>query len=276
MDNEMYFRSITDEINAVQDRVRNFIASHWLSDGEWKESVLRTILRRHLPKNIGIGTGFIVSENRTSTQIDILLYDNNKPLLFQDDAFVIVTPDCVRGIIEIKTTAKRSELENIFTKIADNIQLVSKGHRGEQFFGVFFYKADDTLNGLGLNGGNVSDVLENLFRAALISTAGDETIISPRRMAPTSSPHRVINCVSIGDSFFSRFWFESPEGAGQIDRWHAYDLTDKAPAYFIHNVIEHLCSESVLRNNAIWYPESGKESRKIGERNLRVASDEDW
>ena len=89
MDNEQYFRSITDEINALQNRVRNYIENHWPTDGRWKESVIRAILRRYLPQTVGIGNGFVVSPVKTSTQIDILLYDTTKPVLFQDGDFFV-------------------------------------------------------------------------------------------------------------------------------------------------------------------------------------------
>ena len=56
MNINQYFKNLTDELTSLKDRIRHYIEdAHWQSDGEWKESVLRTILRRHLPKNIGIG-----------------------------------------------------------------------------------------------------------------------------------------------------------------------------------------------------------------------------
>src|SRR6185369_1083865 len=245
MNNEEYFLAITAEIHAIKNRVRNFIQDHWLSDGEWKESVLRSILRRHLPKTIGIGNGFIFTPTRTSTQIDILLYDNTKPVLFQDGDFVIVTPDCVKGIIEVKTTAKKSDLDDIFSKIADNIEIIPFGHADRKFFGVFIYHAD--------------------FDNATAPTVADE-VLEKLYIATRGQSRRVINSASIGESFFIRYWFMAPEGNRGVERWHAYKLKSKAPAYFLHNVIEHLCPESVLNNNAVWYPESGKEDSKISER----------
>ena len=48
MDAQAYFRSLTEEISALKDRIRNFIGdAHWLSDGLWKESVIKAILRRY-------------------------------------------------------------------------------------------------------------------------------------------------------------------------------------------------------------------------------------
>ncbi len=62
MNVESYFKSLSLEFTALKDRVRNFIDdAHWLTDGEWKETVLRTILSRSLPQDILIGRGFIVT-----------------------------------------------------------------------------------------------------------------------------------------------------------------------------------------------------------------------
>jgi hypothetical protein len=43
-----YFESLGHELDALKHRVRYLIAeTNWQTDGEWKESVLRQVLRRH-------------------------------------------------------------------------------------------------------------------------------------------------------------------------------------------------------------------------------------
>ena len=45
-----YFRALSKECEAYKDRVRHFINdAHWPTDGEWKESVLRNLIRRSAP-----------------------------------------------------------------------------------------------------------------------------------------------------------------------------------------------------------------------------------
>ena len=61
MDTKKYFESLSLECDALKDRVKNFIAdSHWLTDGEWKESVLRSMIKRSISSTVGVGRGFIV------------------------------------------------------------------------------------------------------------------------------------------------------------------------------------------------------------------------
>lgn len=76
-----HFRSITSELESLKDRVRNFIANqHWLTDGEWKESVLRTVIAQRLPDTVKIGRGFVLTEQGPATQCDIMLYRSDRPV----------------------------------------------------------------------------------------------------------------------------------------------------------------------------------------------------
>lgn len=78
MNVENYFRSLSHECETLKNRVRYFVEdSHWPSDGEWKESVLRSMLKRSAPESVTVGRGFVVHEDGCSTQIDILIYDNS-------------------------------------------------------------------------------------------------------------------------------------------------------------------------------------------------------
>src|SRR5882724_3883180 len=125
MDANEYFRSLTAEINALKDRIRNFIGEkHWLSDGLWKESVIKAILRRYLPGAAGVGTGFVVTDMGPTTQIDILIYDLTKPVLFRDGDFVIVTADAALGLIEVKTRIPKSKIEECCREIFSAAKLV--------------------------------------------------------------------------------------------------------------------------------------------------------
>jgi hypothetical protein len=51
MDIRAHFASLTQELEALRDRVRNLSVEdpHWPTDGEWKESVLRAVLKSYLP-----------------------------------------------------------------------------------------------------------------------------------------------------------------------------------------------------------------------------------
>lgn len=245
MDEFSYFRSITQELSALKNRVRYFIKDHhWLSDGEWKESVLRAVLRRHLPKTYGVGSGFIVTENGPSTQVDVLIYDTTKPILFQDGDFVIVTPDLVHAIIEVKTRVEKGKLSNYLEKLSTLHQVAARTAQCSPFVGLFSYQND---------GCDHMFLLEKLY----------ETV--------NGTPRRNVHCVCLGDDLFCKYWYSPPETPRRENElWRAYKLTDMAPAYFVHNVIESLCERSVIDNNFVWYPQQGKEEYQLGEKRVRA------
>lgn len=238
-----YFQSLSSELASLKNRVRSFIRDkHWQTDGEWKESVLRTFLRRHLPKSVEIGRGFVITENQPSRQIDILIYDSNKPILFQDGDLVFVTPDAVLGIIEVKTSLDNSSFLNAVQNISSNAFLIQQNSPKKRVYGLFSYEDNTT---------NIQNNLETLANVA------------------KENSKKVVHCISLGKSRFIRYWNLDPvTGKKVVNRWHAYDLIDMAPAYFIHNIIEEICPQSVDENKMLWYPAEGKESKKIGEIDL--------
>lgn len=127
---ESFHRSVTEELYSIKDRIRNLV-NHWPTDGESKEVALRSVLRRHLPSSAIVGRGFIVTELQSSTQIDILIVDSNKPTLFREGDLLIVTPDAVLGVIEVKTELRsRQDMEDALIKLSriEEICRDSTGH----------------------------------------------------------------------------------------------------------------------------------------------------
>jgi hypothetical protein len=243
MNNDLYFQTLTQELNFQKDRLQNFI-QHWLTVGEYRETVIRNVLRRHLPKSIGLGKGFIVSNKVTSTQIDILLYDTTKPVLFQEGELLILTPDAAVGAIEVKKSIGSSELEETLVKIAHIAQLTSPN---PAFIGLFAYEGH----------------------------LDPELVLSTLQKSANQDGRRIINCVSIGESDFVRYWEHDPDCRSRrlYRQWHAYNLQLKAPAYFLINVVGHLCPHSVGVYDKLWFPSEGKEPFKVGEKPLFFSQD---
>jgi hypothetical protein len=240
-----YYRSLSREFDALKNRVRSFIRDrHWQTDGEWKESVLRSFLRRQLPRSSEVGRGFVLSSSGQSTQIDILVYDATVPVLFRDGDLVFVTPDAVQAAIEVKTAVNGGDLRSALVKLANNADLVRKNAVSERFFGLFAYE-DRT-------GEDAHVALSALHDAV----AGDWG--------------RLVHCVCLGPNRFIRYWNLHPVERTRLhDQWRAYQLDEQAQGYFLHNVIEGIAPPSVAFNEALWYPEQGKETRCIAERAVK-------
>ena len=80
MNIELHYRSLTVELESLKDRVRNFIDSgYWPTVGEWKESVLRSILAKRLPETVRIERGFVLTRGGATTQCDVLCTRQTPP-----------------------------------------------------------------------------------------------------------------------------------------------------------------------------------------------------
>jgi hypothetical protein len=246
MNTTQYFLSLSQELRALQNRVRNFIDdAHWQTDGEWKESVLRYFLRRNLPQTVGVGRGFVVSPNGNSNQMDVLIYDSAKPVLFRDGDLVFVTPDAVCGVIEVKSSLNNTSFAKTVEKLTENISFISVYGRADKLFGIFSFESSVTTP-------RALDILKDASRGV-------------RR--------DVTDLVCLGDSNLIRWWHYGPERPTcMTEKWHSYRLQQTAPGYFLHNVVEFIDRESVERNAELWFPGDGKENDKDGEISLKGAS----
>ncbi len=143
MDLNNYFESLGREIDSLKLRVRDLIANrHWQTDDEWKESVLRQVLRRHLPATAIIGRGFVISGDDVTTQLDVLIHDASKPVLFRDGDLVFVTLDAVLGIIEVKSRVTPSTFGEATRKIASDIGLVRLQANIRAFAALFAFEGE--------------------------------------------------------------------------------------------------------------------------------------
>jgi hypothetical protein len=241
MDASNYFLSLSLELDALKDRIRNFIDdAHWLTDGEWKETVLRAMLRRNMPASAVIGRGFIITPERVSSQIDILIYDSLKPVLFREGDLAFITPDAAKIVTEVKTRVTRTTLEETLLKLSANAELC-RMHFGQRImFSIFSYEASNIA---------AMDVLGILQQVA------------------NGKQARRIDCISLGTDLFFRYWRMDPlrRTRRPYDRWHAYQLPRLALGYFIHNLIERMDPESINLNNDMWYPRQGKEPFLVAE-----------
>lgn len=232
MDIPAYYRSLTAELESVKDRVRNFIdGNHWLTHGEWRESVLRSIIADRLPDSVKIGHGFVITETGPTTQCDILIYRGDCPILFRQGDLVFVTPDAVLAIIEVKSTATK----DVYTKAIKKLAAIGRKlgrHRDNCCLGLFSY--DTQIAGHKW-------ALDELHR-----------ICSHRA--------QTINLVNLGCSMFVRFWDCPPQGGDQhYEHWHSYDLCNMSAGYFIANVIDSISPESIAKHSRLWFPEDSKE-----------------
>ena len=98
------------------------------------------MLRRNLPDSIGVRNGFVVAGHQSSHQLDIIIYDQSAPILFRDGDLVFVTPDAVRGIIEVKSKVAANSFRIAAKKLAKAIELVRLNPNAMAFADLFSYE----------------------------------------------------------------------------------------------------------------------------------------
>lgn len=231
--------SVSNELYSVKDRIRNLV-SHWPTDGEHKEVALRSVLRRHLPASVIVGRGFIVTADDSSTQIDILIIDSSKPTLFKEGDLLIVTPDAVLAIIEVKTELTTMD------KTAEVIEKLSR------------------IEAMCCKATGKDSVWTGLFTYSEENPLSHQSILSAVGAAYVSTRYH-INCVSIGRSRFVRYWSQGSaiNSNEQGAVWHSYELEGVAPSYFMGNLIDSIYSVDHSTSGFAWFPTlGGKEQHR--------------
>jgi hypothetical protein len=116
-----YYSSIGEEFKSKIDRISYLIGrEHYPSSGKYRERILIQVISKFLPKRYSIGTGFVlfpsikpqlndqslkILNHQISKELDIIIYDSNDySTIYQDNDFIIVKPESVRVIIEVKST----------------------------------------------------------------------------------------------------------------------------------------------------------------------------
>lgn len=145
-----FLDSWSDELAAQAKRVRQLIGdAHWLSDGNHKEAVLRSFLRKYVPTMYSVLTGFAVnpeSQLRLTRQQDVLICDlaNHSPLLIED-SFAIVPSACVAGYIEVKSSLTSSDLQDALGAVSQSSAVLS-GQLHTPWRAIFFFSNHSSSN----------------------------------------------------------------------------------------------------------------------------------
>ena len=278
-----YQQSIAAEFAAQRDRVRYFIGSaHWGEDGRYKEIILADFLRTMLPSNVSVGTGFVKNRyGELTNQIDIIIYRNEYPRLFNKGDFVILAPESVLGIVEVKSTTD-------FCKLSEhrggNLSVIEKCEKNGRIIG-----SKKIFNGIWSYD---SDVSNNHDRRDYRRPGFNSLKCSLRKT------DGYLNHISFNSDLFCRYWAEgNPRdkdtdsspcfsfynlSAQQVFGNHRYGKEGLSFGYFISNLLEMVYQQiapQVLSEQyyKFLYPlENTKEDYRISnmEINTRDSTDE--
>lgn len=252
-----YQQSIATEFKAYENRVRNIIdGHHWGEDGRYKEIILINYLKRVLPQNVSVGTGFAKSNKGITNQIDIIIYDATFPMLFSEGDFVIVIPESVLGIIEVKSNINNGRsLEEYIKKANDNAYVICGEKDKSIFNGIFSYQC-------GLQQKTITKHIKQLDYSEILEKQHFNQIYS----------NRLKNCVNhivCSSEVLLKLCVDTECDGGTNSRYNFYKMPeDLAVGYFISNLQESIliqankkCSEKLPEGlRSFFYPlQEGKE-----------------
>jgi hypothetical protein len=127
---------------------------HHPSLGNYKERLLASTIRDHIPSGFRVGTGFVLfpkerppgaqaapgydelnqSDFEVSGQCDILVYDAATfPTVFRDGDFVVLRPESVCAVIEVKGALNNVEIDSTAEHFLD---FGRKWRRCQRFYGA--------------------------------------------------------------------------------------------------------------------------------------------
>jgi hypothetical protein len=253
-----FHKSSTKELTTIKDRVRNLIGSaNWGEEGKYKESILMNTLRRFIPSNFRVGTGFVVKKSsrdiphEATTQIDLILYDSTFPVLFSEGDFVIVTPESVRGIVEVKTNIRKlssGKLSEMVQKVIKNAEFISDGQVRKKYLfnGIFGYE--------GYN--NIQQVVSRT--QSILSLIKDVVFNN-------NSDFCLLNHICFNNKYLLRYWRDR-------QYYSLYNLKDLSFSFFISNVVYYLIGRMIEHESDLWFP-IDKESQKTHEFNFTQNGD---
>lgn len=232
-----YIKSISSEVLAIKDRVRNFV-KHYPEDGRYKEIILMDILRQKLPKTVSVGTGFVINKNdNPSTQIDIIIYNDICPPYFKQGDFVIVNSEATLGIIEVKSKFNNTtETESAIKKSYENKAII-----GNIFNAIFAFECDIDVEN--------SNTLRQLLG---------------------QDKRSKIDYITFNKDIFMKYWRAKLQNdTYKNPHYSFYKIQDMAIGYFISNIIEivniKIRGKNISSLEKFLYPieNGGKENYKI-------------
>lgn len=215
-----YQKSIALEFNATKNRIRYLIgSSHWGEDGRHKEVILMNFLKRFLPNNIKVGTGFIKDGDNISTQIDIIIYNPLVPLFFQENDFIIAQPKSVLGIIEVKSNPDKNKIAAAIFKATQVGELI----KGNIIFnGLFIF--GEANNNQSHSSKLLKKPRNGDFKDSLLDAL---------------SNNNGINHIVSNDGAFIKKWNEE-------NKFSCYAIKDLATSYFFSNLLDIINNRTEL------------------------------
>ncbi len=124
---EKYYRNIQGRLLVQRDIIRSLLKDPQII-GDYYEAIIRDAIRESISDSFAVRRGVILSDTgETSRECDIIVYSAAEyGPLFLSENIVVVNPEAVRIVIQVKGTLN---VENLKDAI-DNLQYVNRLRKG--------------------------------------------------------------------------------------------------------------------------------------------------
>jgi len=246
-----FHESLSAELRAKRDQVFNLIGdANWGEVGRHREAILKKVIEDHLPKNMSLGTGFVIGRAGITTQIDIIVYDDDVPTLFRQDDFIVVPPDGVRAIIEVKSQHGPADIRDSATKASINGHKILFGHQDrtfELFNGIFAYEptSDSGTAYLDSYAEGVQNAISEIEKVPYVQHG-------LQLLQNHVDPSTLVNHVCFNERFFLK-WdvtrFNRDKGA-----FKAFDMGGLSTSAFIFSLMLCLWNNASQKAKELYFP----------------------
>lgn len=112
------FRKVSEQFKVDFDELATEV-SHNLSSGESREYALRELLKKYLPRRVGIDNGFVIdAHGNESLQIDVIIYDKTIGTVFEINGVKYFPCETVIAVGEVKSDIRSTaKLQDALDKL---------------------------------------------------------------------------------------------------------------------------------------------------------------
>lgn len=192
--------TLAGELSSYSERIRHLV-QHTSTVGTYRENLLQTLLRKHIPERYHVATGFIYGCQR---QIDVIIYDRiDYAPVFREGDLVVVPPQSVRAVIEVKTNLTKVQLRASLQQVGEVSPL---DDCSPPFFkGIFGFESD-------LDANNLLDEVVNFY----IDEHDFDTDLEELELNQINSAYHHLTSVCVLGHVFGQVKYERDKSSGQL------------------------------------------------------------
>ncbi len=193
-----FYRRIQDDIIIKRDAICSLLTDPRII-GDYYEAIIRDAVRDTVSSSFGVGRGVVLNENgQASRESDIIIYSAAEyGTLFKSGDIVVVSPDAVRCVMQVKGSISMDNLNDSFTNLqsvnnlrpgiwkfivgfktnTEYMSLVQKCAESKTVNGIFVFSSTyrDETEDISLQWKKLSNILRSITAPKLYQTnnAGD-------------------------------------------------------------------------------------------------------